>query len=38
LLLRAAGWSPLADWTDDKGLFSDLLCEANGGAVRFLTP
>jgi L-histidine Nalpha-methyltransferase len=29
LLLRAAGWSPMADWTDDKGLFSVLLCEAN---------
>jgi L-histidine Nalpha-methyltransferase len=29
LLLRAAGWLPLADWTGDKGLFSDLLCEAN---------
>ena len=34
LLLRAAGWSPMADWTDDKGLFSVLLCEANPGAVR----
>jgi L-histidine Nalpha-methyltransferase len=28
LLLRAAGWSPMADWTDDKDLFSILLCEA----------
>jgi uncharacterized SAM-dependent methyltransferase len=29
LLLRAAGWSPMADWIDDKGLFSVLLCETN---------
>ncbi len=28
LLLRAAGWEPTAEWTDDEGLFSLVLAEA----------
>ncbi len=28
LLLRAGGWSPVAEWTDDEGLFALILAEA----------
>jgi uncharacterized SAM-dependent methyltransferase len=28
LLLRSAGWSPLAEWTDREGLFGLILAEA----------
>ena len=28
LLLRAGGWTPIAEWTDDAGLFSLILTEA----------
>ncbi|MEC3950417.1 L-histidine N(alpha)-methyltransferase [Sphingobium sp. HWE2-09] len=28
LLLRAGGWSPVAEWTDDEGLFGLVLAEA----------
>lgn len=28
LLLRAGGWTPVADWTDDKGWFTLILAEA----------
>jgi L-histidine N-alpha-methyltransferase len=28
VLLRAGGWSPIADWTDDKELFSVILAES----------
>jgi dimethylhistidine N-methyltransferase len=33
LLLRAAGWSPVKEWTDPKGLFALILAEAE--AIRF---
>jgi L-histidine Nalpha-methyltransferase len=28
VLLRAGGWTPIANWTDDKGFFSLILAEA----------
>lgn len=28
LLLRAGGWTPVADWGDDKGWFTLILCDA----------
>jgi L-histidine Nalpha-methyltransferase len=28
VLLRAGGWSPIADWTDDQGLFSVILAQS----------
>jgi L-histidine Nalpha-methyltransferase len=31
LLLRAGGWSPIADWTDREGLFSLILAKRGGG-------
>jgi L-histidine Nalpha-methyltransferase len=33
VLLRAGGWSPIADWTDAKGLFSVILAESRGPAT-----
>jgi uncharacterized SAM-dependent methyltransferase len=33
LLLRAAGWSPVAEWTDEAGQFALILAEAE--APRF---
>ena len=29
LLLRAGGWAPLREWTDEDGLFSLILCETD---------
>jgi uncharacterized SAM-dependent methyltransferase len=28
LLLRAGGWEPVEEWTDDEGLFALVLAEA----------
>ncbi len=28
LLLRAGGWTPIAEWTDPEGLFAVILAEA----------
>lgn len=28
VLLRAGGWRPIADWTDDRGLFAVVVAEA----------
>ena len=33
LLLRAGGWTPLAEWTDPAGLFAVLLAEAQPAAA-----
>ncbi|WP_174279705.1 L-histidine N(alpha)-methyltransferase [Sphingomonas bacterium] len=33
LLLRAGGWEPVAEWTDEAGLFAVLLAEARGGSA-----
>lgn len=30
VLLRAGGWTPISDWTDDKGLFSVVLAKEGG--------
>lgn len=33
LLLRAGGWTPIADWSDDEGLFSLILAEGSEASV-----
>ena len=33
LLLRAGGWTPIADWTDREGLFSPDPCKNRGRAI-----
>ena len=33
LLLRAGGWTPIAEWTDPDGLFAVILAEAQAGAA-----
>jgi hypothetical protein len=32
VLLRAGGWTPVADWTDQKGYFSLILAKAGTAA------
>ena len=34
LLARAAGWMPVADWSDPAGLFSEQLWQRDGGALQ----
>jgi len=33
VLLRAGGWTPIADWTDHKGLFSVILAKEGAGQL-----
>ncbi|HTV28990.1 MAG TPA: L-histidine N(alpha)-methyltransferase [Xanthobacteraceae bacterium] len=33
VLLRAGGWTPIADWTDEKQFFSLILAKAGGAAL-----
>jgi len=36
LLLRAGGWTPVAEWTDQKEFFSLILREGRNGSIGAL--
>jgi L-histidine N-alpha-methyltransferase len=37
VLLRAGGWTPIKDWTDDQGMFSVILAEQGSRGFDTLT-